>query len=193
MSTHDRESVIRRQFLQTGSAIAAGTTLVGSSAASTTESKPGMKYRRFGRTNLTLSVIGLGCASGLRSEQLGPTLFNRYREELPAIVDHLLERGGNFVATAAGYHDTEEILGRSLRGRRKGITIFTGSNAHDVKRVRARVRAEPGPLSDRRDQLLFRLERLERGLSRTASASRGRERSVSSARAATCRRNTFLM
>ncbi len=137
MSTHDRESVIRRQFLQTGSAIAAGTTLVGSSAASTTESKPGMKYRRFGRTNLTLSVIGLGCASGLRSEQLGPTLFNRYREELPAIVDHLLERGGNFVATAAGYHDTEEILGRSLRGRRKGITIFTGSNAHDVKRVRA--------------------------------------------------------
>jgi uncharacterized protein len=137
MPTHDHESVTRRQFLQTGSAIAAGTALVGSAAAPADESKPGMKYRRFGRTNLMLSAIGLGCASGLRSQQLGPALFNRYREELPAIVNKLLERGGNFVATAAGYHDTEEILGRTLHGRRQEVTIFTGSNSPDVKRVRA--------------------------------------------------------
>jgi predicted aldo/keto reductase-like oxidoreductase len=73
MFTRDRESVTRRQFLQTGSAIAAGTALVGS-VASAGESKPGMKYRRFGRT---------------------------------------------------------------LLGRRQEVTIFTGSNSSDAKRVRA--------------------------------------------------------
>jgi hypothetical protein len=137
MSTGDRQSVTRRQFLQTGSAIAAGTSLAGRPAASAGQSQPAMQYRRFGRTNLMLSVIGLGCASGLRSQQLGPALFNRYRQDLPAIVDKLLEQGGNFVATAAGYHDTEEILGRALRGRRRQVTLFTGSNSPDAGRIRA--------------------------------------------------------
>jgi len=98
MPTPDRDSLTRRKFLQTGSAIAAGTALVGPAAASARDGKPAVERRRFGRTNLMLSAIGLGCASGLRSQQLGPALFNRYREELPAIVNKLLERGGNFVA-----------------------------------------------------------------------------------------------
>jgi len=96
-----------------------------------------MKYRRLGRTNLKISEIGLGCASGLRSQQLGPELFNRYREELPATVHKLLELGGNFVATSASYHDTEEILGRALKGRRKDALIFTASGKHDAKTVMA--------------------------------------------------------
>jgi predicted aldo/keto reductase-like oxidoreductase len=94
-----------------------------------------MKYRRLGRTNLNVSVIGVGCASGLRSQQLGPALFKRYREELPAIVHKLLELGGNFVATSASYHDTEEILGRALRGRRNKTLIFTATGSREVKQV----------------------------------------------------------
>src|SRR5512136_2738313 len=104
----------RRDWLKMAAAeaaaIGAGSSVQGSNSTA------GMKYRRFGRTNLNISVIGLGCASGLRSQQLGPELFNRYREELPAIVRKLFELGGNFVATSASYHDTEEILGRALRG-----------------------------------------------------------------------------
>ena len=127
-------TVSRRRFLETATAAATSAAWIATAASSpASDSQPGMKYRRFGRTGLKISEIGLGCASGLRSQQLGPALFNRYREELPTIVQKLLERGGNFVATSASYHDTEEILGRALRGRRKEAFIFTATGRRDAK------------------------------------------------------------
>lgn len=136
MSSPERESVTRRQFLVTSSAVATGTALSsGSARAWDVTPASAMKFRRLGRTNLTISEIGVGCASGLRSQQLGPELFNRYREELPAIVQRLLAAGGNFVATSASYHDTEEILGRALLGRRNEVFIFTATSPRDAKRV----------------------------------------------------------
>jgi predicted aldo/keto reductase-like oxidoreductase len=84
-----------------------------------------MKYRRFGRTDLMISEIGLGTATGLKSRTFGPVLFDKYREDLPAITHKLFDLGGNFVATSYCYHDTEEILGRALKGRRDGAIIFT--------------------------------------------------------------------
>lgn len=135
MTSQDR-TVTRRRFLETATAAAAGAACAGTPAAgSAGEAKPGMQYRRLGRTELKISAIGLGCASGLRSQQLGPTLFNRYREDLPAIVHRLLELGGNFVATSASYHDTEEILGRALHGRRKEALIFTATGSREAKRT----------------------------------------------------------
>jgi predicted aldo/keto reductase-like oxidoreductase len=129
MSKPDGSAVSRRRFLRRGSAMAVGTALGGRlTVAQGSPAQPEMKYRRFGRTNLTVSEIGLGCASGLKSQTLGPFLFNRYREQLPAIVDRLLECGGNFVATSQSYHDTEEILGRALKGRRKGTIVFTATS-----------------------------------------------------------------
>jgi predicted aldo/keto reductase-like oxidoreductase len=128
-------SVTRRQFIGTTTAAALGVLAENRPAASAGEPTTTMKYRRLGRTNLKISEIGLGCASGLRSQQLGPELFNRYREELPAITHKLLELGGNFVATSASYHDTEEILGRALKGRRKDALIFTASGKKDAKGV----------------------------------------------------------
>ena len=99
-------------------------------------SKSEMKYRRFGRTELMLSELGLGCASGLRSRQLGEVLFNRWREQIPVIVDTLLDRGGNVFATSSGYHDTEELLGRALKGKRHKAFIFTSAEPkEDAKSV----------------------------------------------------------
>src|SRR5665648_118016 len=93
--------------------------------------KSGMQYRRLGRTNLMISEMILGCASGLRSQQLGPVLFNRYRELLPNIVSELLDRGGNAVATSSTYHDTEELLGNALKGRRQKAFIFTSAEPRE--------------------------------------------------------------
>jgi predicted aldo/keto reductase-like oxidoreductase len=122
----------RRDWLKMA---ACGAASVGTAPVAQGGAAAGMEYRRLGRTNLKVSVIGLGCASGLRSQQLGPALFNRYREELPAITRKLLDLGGNFVATSASYHDTEEILGRALRGVRKDVFIFTATGPRDAKGV----------------------------------------------------------
>jgi len=129
-------NVTRRQFLGTTTAAALGAIVGNHQAAAAGAPMAAMKYRRLGRTNLKISEIGLGCASGLRSQQLGAELFNRYREELPAITHKLLELGGNFVATSASYHDTEEILGRALKGHRKDAFIFTATSPkRDVKTI----------------------------------------------------------
>jgi len=128
--------VSRREFLEKSSAIAVGAMLGTKPAADAADGTPsGMKYRRFGATGLKVSEIGLGCASGLKSQTLGPFLFDRYREQLPAIVDRLFERGGNFVATSQSYHDTEEILGKALKGRRKDAIIFTATSKSQPKDV----------------------------------------------------------
>ncbi len=129
------QPVTRRQFLERGSAAAVGAAISAAAPAEAGTQNGDMKYRRFGATGLMVSEIGLGCATGLKSEVLGEFLFNRYREQLPAIVDRLFERGGNFVATSQSYHDTEEILGRALKGRRKDAIIFTATGKRTAKDV----------------------------------------------------------
>lgn len=135
--------VSRRKFLKTaaiaGTAVSISKTdtfAVHSGLDSDISIRGGMKYRRFGRTNLMLSEMGMGCASGLRSNQLGTVLFNRWREQIPVIVDTLLDRGGNVFATSSTYHDTEELLGRALEGKRQKAYIFTSAEPkEDAKNV----------------------------------------------------------
>lgn len=71
-----------------------------------------MQYRRFGRTGLQVSVIGLG--SG------GPSLLGQRsgvpEAEAHRVVHRALDLGINLIDTAAGYIESEAILGRALTG-----------------------------------------------------------------------------
>src|SRR5690606_35266939 len=77
--------------------------------------RPGMQYRRFGRTNLPLSVITLG---GMRyidgwaspPDQLPAAMV----EQCASMVRLALDAGINHIETAKGYGKSEHCYGRVL-------------------------------------------------------------------------------
>lgn len=89
-----------------------------------------MEFRRFGRTGLRVSRLGLGCGGfgGVGSE---PSLFGRGEDEAAAfaIMDRALELGINYFDTADSYGGgaSEEIIGRWLRSRgaRDAVVLST--------------------------------------------------------------------
>ncbi len=71
-----------------------------------------MEYRRLGRTNLNVSLLGLG--SGGRS-RLGQA-HGLAQTEITSIVRHALGMGVNIVDTSPDYGDSESLLGNALAG-----------------------------------------------------------------------------
>ena len=71
-----------------------------------------MKYRTLGRTNLKVSLVGLG--SG------GPSQFGQRtgvpEPEIHRMVRTALDLGVNLIDSSAGYGESEAILGRALQG-----------------------------------------------------------------------------
>lgn len=76
-----------------------------------------MQTRRIARTDLDVSVIGLGCNNFGRIDQAATS----------AVVDASIEAGINFFDTADMYGDTlsEQYLGKALGARRKDVIILT--------------------------------------------------------------------
>src|SRR5215468_1351573 len=75
-----------------------------------------MKYRMLG--SLNVSLVGLGCNNfGWRTDALGTA----------AVVDAALDAGINFFDTADVYGSgqSEEFLGKALKGRRAKAVIAT--------------------------------------------------------------------
>jgi len=68
-----------------------------------------MQKRILGRTGLEVSVLGMG---GLFVSKIG----GKEREESYKAVRRALELGVNYVDTAPGYLDSEEVLGNALEG-----------------------------------------------------------------------------
>ena len=91
-----------------------------------------MLYRHLGKTGLTVSEIGFGCASwwGQRAFDEGQAV---------ALVHAALDRGVTFLDTGASYSGgaAEPRLGRALRGRDlDGLVIATkAGTAHDGRRI----------------------------------------------------------
>jgi aryl-alcohol dehydrogenase-like predicted oxidoreductase len=71
-----------------------------------------MEYRTLGKTGLEVSVMGIGTG--------GPSQFGQKsgvsEQEVVCLVQRGLELGINFFDSSAGYGESEEILGRALRG-----------------------------------------------------------------------------
>ena len=85
-----------------------------------------MEYRRLG--SLEVSVVGIGCNNfGWRTDATGTA----------AVVDAALDAGINFFDTADVYGSgqSEEFLGRALKGRREKAIIATKFGMKDRKSV----------------------------------------------------------
>src|SRR5579862_5920182 len=80
-----------------------------------------MPQRSLGRSELSVSALGLGCMG--MSEFYGST----DDEESIATIHFALDRGINFFDTADVYGNgrNEELVGRALRGRRQEIVLAT--------------------------------------------------------------------
>ena len=143
INSNDKKAVTRRHFLgYTGAAIV-GTALSKPSFAGKADPhvKPqtGMKYRRLGRTNLMISEVGVGCASMSLSRTLGPFLFEKWLRERGDVINKLLDLGGNFVSTTPYYHNTVELLGKAVKGRRDEVYLAIGIYCGPEQKMRTHI------------------------------------------------------
>ncbi len=80
-----------------------------------------MQTRRLGRTNLSVSVVGLGGWALGGGTDWGPTDVSAAQETIAAALDE----GINLIDTAPIYGQSEEVLGRALRGQRQRVFLST--------------------------------------------------------------------
>jgi aryl-alcohol dehydrogenase-like predicted oxidoreductase len=103
-----------------------------------------MKFRKLGRTGLTVSEISLGTVELGLDYGLGPDGQARRPPESEArrLLHRALDLGVNFIDTARVYGESEAIIGRALKGRRKDFVLcskvpsFAGES---VEGMRAKV------------------------------------------------------
>lgn len=77
-----------------------------------------------GRSGLTVSKLGLGCASlGRRPDERGRKVLTP--EAMQEIVTAALDAGVTLFDTADSYGDSEEVLGKLLHSRRAEVVIAT--------------------------------------------------------------------
>jgi len=80
----------------------------------------GMEFTTLGRTGLRVSVMGLGCGGVSR---LGQTMGKSESDSVD-LVRQALALGINFFDTAEAYN-TEEIVGKALKGVRRGDVVLS--------------------------------------------------------------------
>lgn len=112
-----------------------------------------MQYRRLGRTNLQVSLLGLGTGG---PSQLGQR-SGVPEAEIQTLVDTALGLGINLIDTAAGYGESEAILGRALAGTSRDRYVLCTKSSPTVREgdaIRPRTAAE---LAESLDRSLARL------------------------------------
>ncbi|MBJ7383278.1 MAG: aldo/keto reductase [Mycolicibacterium sp.] len=77
-----------------------------------------MKYRTLGRTGINVSTYGLGAL--MFATRMGNT-----DSESMAIIHKALDAGINLIDTADAYGDSEQVVGRAIKGRRDNVVLAT--------------------------------------------------------------------
>lgn len=86
-----------------------------------------MQYRRLGRTNLEVSMVGFGAIKLPRVSY----------EEAAEALNRALDAGISFVDTARGYGDSESKIGRAIGQRRDEFYLATKTPARDAAGARS--------------------------------------------------------
>lgn len=100
-----------------------------------------MEYRRLGRTNLDVSLLGLGSGG---PSQLGQK-SGVAESEVHKLIDEALGLGVNLIDTAAAYGESEAILGRALKGKPRDSYVLctkTSPTVREDAQSRPRTEAE---------------------------------------------------
>lgn len=91
-----------------------------------------VERRRFGKTEMKLSLLGIG----------GIPIMNIPAGDVESIISRGIGLGVNFVETARGYGESEEKIGAALKGRRKDVFIITKGHAgQDLANLEKSLRA----------------------------------------------------
>ena len=77
-----------------------------------------MRYRPLGRTGIQVSTIGLGA-------MMFATRMGNSEQESINVIHRALDAGINLIDTADAYEDSEDIVGRALKGRRDEVVLAT--------------------------------------------------------------------
>ena len=85
-----------------------------------------MKYRKLGSTGILVSEVSCG---GIPIQKLNEKEANK-------IVDAMFEKGINFIDTARGYTNSEELFGSALKGRREKFYLATKSMARTYEAMK---------------------------------------------------------
>jgi predicted aldo/keto reductase-like oxidoreductase len=80
-----------------------------------------MEYRTLGRTGINASCIGFG----------GIPLTGLNGDEAVRVLTAVLDRGINFIDTARGYKESEELIGNSIADRRDEYFLATKTKVRD--------------------------------------------------------------
>jgi predicted aldo/keto reductase-like oxidoreductase len=80
-----------------------------------------MEYRSLGRTGINTSCIGFG----------GIPLTGLNGDEAFRVLTAVLDRGINFIDTARGYKESEELIGNSIADRRDEYCLATKTKVRD--------------------------------------------------------------
>ena len=112
----------RREFLASAAALAAfsslpGCTGSGQSVTSTQGGASGLERRRFGATDMTVTVLGFGGAE-IGYQQVDQATVDK-------ILNSALDAGLNVIDTAECYAGSEESIGNAVAARRKEYYLFT--------------------------------------------------------------------